>query len=88
MTACVPCVGTDAKYCAGGPCLTALQVRVAVTGGGGAELVEALEADAREYRPLYDPLLVHRGLRAAWRLHADGSARRPRYDGGSGDNAL
>lgn len=65
-----------------------LQVRVAVTGGGGAELVEALEADAREYRPLYDPLLVHRGLRAAWRLHADGSARRPRYDGGSGDNAL
>ncbi len=69
------------------PCLTGLRVRVAVTGGGGAGLVEALEADAREYRPLYDPLLVHRGLRAAWQLRADDSARRPRCDGGSGDSA-
>lgn len=45
-----------------------VRVRVAVTGGGGRTLTEALARELSEYEPVYDPLLVHRGLHTAWML--------------------
>jgi len=57
-----------------------LQVRIAVTGGGGTALIEALGQDSGGggYQYVYDPLLVHRGLQLAWQLQRSKERRMSR----------